>query len=365
MRNQSAGNVLRWTVSIVIFLGWSVITARSDTPPVQTVGSLLQQASPTEHATTPKVKVLIATDKDATTAFTPNPEAIHRLFDRALIRYSGKPDIAAAWRTVVKTQDVVGIKVFSRPGANSGTRSPVVAAMVEGLLAAGLPATNIIIWDKSMTDLKAAGYLELGTKYGVRIESAVQAGYDDKISYTNPVTKTLVWGDHEFGKAGEGVGRRSFVSNLVTKEITKIICVSPLLNHNVMGIMGCLASVALGSVDNTIRFEDSLDRLSTAVPEIYAMPQLGDRVALNIMDALICQYEGEQQSLLHYSTELNQIWISTDPVALDVIGVQELKRQRDLAGVSSPRSPIDLFQNATLLEIGTSDIRNLAIELAE
>jgi len=54
-----------------------------------------------------------------------------------------------------------------------------------------------------------------------------------------------------------------------------------------------------------------------AVPEIYALPVLSDRVALNIVDALICQYQGEERSLLHYTAALNQLRFSRDPVALE------------------------------------------------
>jgi hypothetical protein len=144
--------------------------------------------------------------------------------------------------------------------------------------------------------------------------------------------------------------------------MTKLICVSPLLNHNVMGITGCLTSMALGAVDNTIRFTAGIEQMAVAIPEIYALPELGDKVVLNVMDALICQYEGEQQSLLHYSTGLNQLWFSTDPVALDVMGVQELNRQREMAGQLSPTSPMQLYANASALEIGVSDLRRVKID---
>ena len=114
-------------------------------------------------------------------------------------------------------------------------------------------------------------------------------------TFYNPDTAiigNLVWGDLEFGKKGEGVGRKSFVSRLVSRQITKIISIAPLLNENEAGICGHLYSLAMGSVDNTLRFEGDPDRLAVAVPEIYALPVLGDRVALNITDALIGQYEG-------------------------------------------------------------------------
>ena len=143
--------------------------------------------------------------------------------------------------------------------------------------------------------------------------------------------------------------------------MTKIITVSPLMNHNLAGVCGNLYSLSLGSVDNTTRFESDASRLATAVPEIYALPALSDHVALNIIDALICQYEGEERSLLHYSTVLNQIWLSRDPVALDVHAISELERQRKLANAATVKPNLDLYQNASLLELGVSDLKKIRV----
>jgi hypothetical protein len=82
--------------------------------------------------------------------------------------------------------------------------------------------------------------------------------------------------------------------------------------------------------------------------------------------------------LLHYSSTLNEIWVSSDPVALDVHGVEIIHRQRRLSDVAKRResnedlsSPGDdkklprwrLFQNASLLELGEWDQGKFRIEL--
>ena len=110
-----------------------------------------------------------------------------------------------------------------------------------------------------------------------------------------------------------------------------------------------------------LRFENDADRLATALPEIIALPVLGDRVALNIVDALICQYQGEEQTFLHYSVALNQLWFSTDPVALDVLSLQEIDRQRKAAKASTVKTNLELYQNAALLEIGVCDARRIDV----
>jgi hypothetical protein len=129
----------------------------------------------------------------------------------------------------------------------------------------------------------------------------------------------------------------------------------------VAGVNGCLSSLALGSVDNTARFESQPDRLARAVPEIYAQVPLVDHTVLNIMDALVGQYQGEQISLLHYATPLGQLWFSKDPVALDTLAIQELERERQVAGVPLAKPNPELYQNATLMDLGASDIRKIRV----
>lgn len=284
------------------------------------------------------------------------------MVDRAITNLTGKATVPASWLSLVSTQDVVGIKVFSAPGPNSGTRPAVVSAVVQDLLSAGLRATNIIVWDKRATDLRLAGFYELADRFGIQVAGCIEAGYDEKTNYETALIGTLSWSDLEFGKKGPGIGRKSYVSKLVSREMTKIINITPMLNHNQVGVSGNLYSLAIGSVDNTARFEADADTLAQAVPEIYALPILGDRVVLNIVDALICQYEGEHLGLLHYSSILNQLRFSRDPVALDVLSIQELNHQRELAKAPSVKTNLALYQNASLLEIGVSDPRRIQVE---
>jgi hypothetical protein len=326
--------------------------------------SAAAMADPTPAGTdaAKRARVVVVHQADATVTFSPQPDKVIPMISRGLTNLTGRETAAASWLSLVSTQDSVGIKVCSAPGAVSGTRRPVVEAVVQGLLAAGLPRKQIIVWDKRLADLRQAGFFELAERYGVRVAGSAEAGYDEKSDlYETALLGQLVWGDLEFGRKGEGVGRKSFVSKLVSQEMTKIINVTPLLNHNLVGVSGNLWGLAMGSVDNTLRFENDADRLAESVPEIIALPVLGDRVVLNITDALICQYQGEEKQLLHYSTVLNQLWFSTDPVALDVLSIRELDRQRTAARVPSVKTNMELYDNAALLEIGVSDPQRIDV----
>jgi hypothetical protein len=296
--------------------------------------------------------------------FQPDAAVVQRMMDCGLTSLTRQPTVTAAWHSLVATQDVIGIKVCSQAGLLSGTRPAVVAALVRSLLAAGLPPEHLLIWDKHAVDLQTAGFYELGGQLGVRVAACDQEGYDEKSFYApdTAVIGNLIWGDLEFGQKGPGIGRKSYVAKIVSRQITKIISVAPLLNLEACGVNGHLYSLSLGSVDNTLRFESSPERMAEAVPEIYALPVLGDRVVLNITDALLGQYEGGARALLHYSTVLNQLWFSRDPVALDTLAVKELHRERQAhSDVEEPPHP-ELYSNAALLQLGVNDPAQIIVE---
>ncbi len=316
------------------------------------------------HSTNVTARVVVVENPEAISDFQPDAGRVREMVERGITNLTRKAEISEAWRSLVSTQDVVGIKVFSAAGQICGTRPEVVAAVIHGLLDAGLPPSNIIIWDKHADDLRAAGFFTLAAQLGVREAGAAESGYDPTNFYQpdTAIIGNLIYGDLEFGKKGEGAGRKSFVSKLVSRKITKIISIAPLLNENEIGVSGQLYSLALGGVDNTFRFEDDGDRLATAVPEIYALPALGDRVALDITDALIGQYEGSSRGLLQYSFVLDQLWFSRDPVALDTLAIQELERERRASDAPEFKPNLELYANAALLQLGVNDTNKIRVE---
>lgn len=310
-------------------------------------------------------QVVIVHDAAAVEAFRAKAGIVKAMVDCGITNLTRSATVRDAWRKIVSSKDVVGLKVFSTPGPNSGTRPAVVAAVVEGLLKSGLKPRNIVIWDRHLGDLKLAGFDDIAARYGVRLAGSVQSGYDSNAFYDTALLGTPVWGDLEFGKTGAGVGRRSYVTKLLTRDVTKIINISPMLNHPGASVAGNLYSLAMGSVDNVGRFESEPERLAAAVPEIYAMTNLSDHVVLNITDALICQYEGGEKGLLHYSAALGEIRVSRDPVALDSLSLDELEKLRKATDAPKVKMNTELYKNAALLELGTEDLKKIEVRRVE
>ncbi len=390
--------------------------------------------------------------------FQPQPEAVHQLLEEGLRRWTGATNSRAAWRQLVSTNDVIGIKIAAEAGPIIGTRPAVVRAVVNGLLAAGIPARQIILWDRHDDPLHAGGYFQLAKELGVGIESAARAGYEPQLFHDEAVFGLLDRGDLDFGKQ-EG-SRHSHVTKLVTRRLDKIIQISSLLQHPVAGVEGNLYGLAMGGADNTRRFQGLRPFLHNVVPNLYrltahrgvimdrgfdtalakatkdsggslrglvppgvnaqhlffyephdaekplpplqalqlalagaARPPPGpakviitdkaetqtweqtihpsglveysasaSRVCLHIVDALLCQYVGGEELRLQYSTVLNQLRLGTDPVALDVLSLQDIERQTMAAQLRPVAESLQLLRHAALLGEGVADEKLIRVE---
>jgi hypothetical protein len=347
-------NCFRFPLFAAILLGWLVPAGAQEFFPL--------------HQTNSAVRIVVVQGENLLDAFAPNEARVETAFNRGLTFFTRETTVSNAWRSLVTSNDTVGIKVFSEPGPVCGTRPAVVAAIVRGLLAAGFPPGQILIWDKHAADLRTAGFFDLGERLGVRVAGAAEAGYDTNAFYLpdSPVVGQLVWGDVEFGRTNKdfSFGKKSFLSKLVSQQMTKIISVAPLMNENSAGICGHFYSLGMGCLDNTRRFEGSAERLATALPEIDALPQLGDRVALHVTDALMAQYQGGPAGYLQFSQVRNELWFGHDPVALDVMALKELMFQRRLLNVPQMPSNFGIYTNAVLLQLGVNDPSRIQIEKA-
>ena len=311
----------------------------------------------------PRARVVVAHDAAATSAFVPDSRVVRRMVDQGLATFAGKTDSAAAWHSLVSAKDTVGFRVTAAPGAVSGTRPATVQALVESLIAAGHPANQIVIWDKRALDLRAGGWTQLAKRLGVRWAASEDAGWDETKFYDSPLIGRLVAGDLEFGrKEQDHTGRKSYVSRLLTHDLTKIITVAPVLSHNVSAVNGHLAGLAWASVDNTIRFANDPARMAESVPDICALDDVMPRLVLAVSDALICQYRGEELTLLHYTIPLNELRFSKDPVALDVLALADVERAREAAKVEGEKKmKTEIYTNAELIELGVADLQRIDV----
>ena len=125
---------------------------------------------------------------------------------------AGKTSVAAAWLSLISTQDIVGLKVYCGPGSASGTRPAVVAAVIESLLKAHVATNHIIVWDRRLVDLKNSGFDELAARYGVLMEACSADSYDQKVFY-EPTSNLFIWTSQFSTDVNNGNAVRIFVAH--------------------------------------------------------------------------------------------------------------------------------------------------------
>mgnify|MGYP003584301310 CR=1 FL=1 len=277
---------------------------------------------------------------------------VKRMVDALVIAVSGQADLASAWKTFVRPQDRVGIKVSTTGAPVSSTHPAVVEAVAEGLLAAGVPRGNIVIWDRSQRDLDNAGLDRLAPRF--RVTGTDRAGgYDEKAVITAAVMGKLIVGDREFGpKPGEQVSSRSHLSSVLVRDVDKVVNVPALADSVFSGVSGALSGMVLDNADNWRRLAREPHFGDPFLPEAYADPRIGGKVVLTILDALRPQYTGGPFPGAGFNVNYGAIFASRDPVALDATGVRLLDEFREDAGLRPLAKSTKWLESAELMGLG-------------
>ena len=279
---------------------------------------------------------------------------VARMVDAVVQTVAGKPDIASAWRVFVDPKDRVGIKVSAAGAPVSSTHAEVVTAVAAGLVAAGVDAKNIVIWDRLGRDIELAGYEELAARYKVT-STDVEGGYDDQAKLLAAVMGKLIIGDVEFGrKRGDQVSSTSHVSR-VLGGVDKVVHVPALADSMHSGLRGALAGMVLDNIDNWRRLARPPHYGDPYLPEIYADPRLGGKVVLTILDALRPQYAGGPFPGAEFSVNYGAIFASRDPVAIDATGMRLLDDFRKDAKFPALSKITRWLDSAEVLGLGRAD----------
>jgi len=297
-----------------------------------------------------------------------NPRLVQRMVDSLVCAVTLRATAAEGWQTLVTPQDVVGIKVAASGRSVSGTNPEVIDAIAKGLIAAGIPPKNIIVWDRNREDLIAAGFREDGQLYQLQWIDP-RNGYDAEAQVSAPVLGKLIWGDSQFGKKGEGrlvdrltggeqLSSRSFYAKVLSQTVTKIINVPSLSDSFMTGINGGIINMTITNIDNWRRFARASTGGDSYLSEVYADPMIKDKVVLTILDGLVLQYAGGPAPSPNFTAEYFSLFASKDVVAIDATAIRLIDELRLANKLPSVRDQSAWLQSAAELSLGQfSDAR--------
>ncbi len=287
--------------------------------------------------------------------------------NEGLAELTGEKDVRAAWRRFVSPSDVVGIKVNPIGEKLLSTKPVVVDAIIEGLVAAGVPKANIVIWDRRHFELLEAGFTPerfpgiriLGTEvkgpngdfWDAKGELWSKDNIDrEALPYVADVEEKY---DRETMPYMINEGKSSYFTHLVTGVCSKIINV-PILKNAGPTVTCCLKNLSYGSLSNTGRLHAIWMR---SVAEPCAFPCLRDKVVLNIVDGLQACYDGGPAANPKFIYDANVMLFGTDPVAVDAVAHDYIVKQRMARNVQQldSRKMSEFLYIAEALGLGVAD----------
>jgi hypothetical protein len=253
----------------------------------------------------------------------PDLTAARVMLEKGMLALTGADAVSKAWREFVTPDDVIGLKVNPVAGKELSTSPAIVQAVIEQLLAAGIPKKNIVIWDRREFEMHEVGFTAEAFP-GIRIvgtECKDEKGsfYDaDGALYSEKrIDKDwFYWADCEEKYDAETLpymvneGKHSYFGTVLTKEITKVINL-PILKNAGPTVTLCLKNLAYGAITNTSRLHKELWAETCA--QVPCFPPLRDKVTLNIVDGMIGCYNGGPGANPQFITAFNTLLIGTDP----------------------------------------------------
>jgi uncharacterized protein (DUF362 family) len=262
----------------------------------------------------PSARVVIARD-EALERGSPDEhaETLRKLLDAAVQRLSGTEDPAAAWRKWFRPNERVGIKVNA---LGLHTLPAVVEAIISGLCRAGVPAENIIVWDRFDSELEKAGFRLNRSGSGPRCRGTDAERYGN--GYAEKVETS--------GKVG------TCFSRILVDEVDALICVPVLKDHNLAGVslsMKCF----YGAIHNPNKYHDN--NCDPYIVDVVSHPLIARKWRLTVVDAVRGQYQGGPGKRREYQWSFGGLLVGTDFVAVDAVGAELIESKRREAGLKS------------------------------
>ena len=239
----------------------------------------------------------------------PKPDDAKAMLERAMIEFTGQKTLADAFGKFVHKDDKVAVKVNGiAKGKKFGTNKELVDVILNGLIASGVPATSIVVYEQYNSFLA-----------GTRVDqSNVPAG-----------VKTMVHGNKDMGTGdvefidGKSTIKTKFARPLM--EATAVINVSLIKDHSICGYTGCLKNMTHGSISNP--HDHHQHHASPQIAKLYAHEAIKSRVRLAITDGYKVMYDGGPVEVVSYVPH-EAVYVCTDPVAMDAYGYELVDKIR-------------------------------------
>jgi hypothetical protein len=311
----------------------------TDLPRLRIVSPFKPAARPGMPGPHPGRVVRVRSEKSVDVETSAADDAVVReMMARGMCALTGKATALEAWKEFVAPADVVGIKVNCGGHPWCVSAYEIVAEIVRQLGAAGVPPTQVYIYERFQNQLDEVNYAP-HLPAGVTIVAAETANRRADNRGYDPTTyvEADLFGEED---------TRSNMMRLVSQKLTKIINVPNMKDHGATGATGCLKNIAYGSFSNVARTHyNGKSHTYSFVGTLASVEPLRSRTVLQIMDGLRGVWHGGPFARTRkYVFYPKQILFGTDPVAIDRLLLDIIDDERKRRGAISiyDRNPASL-----------------------
>ncbi|MBN1510582.1 MAG: DUF362 domain-containing protein [Phycisphaerae bacterium] len=249
------------------------------------------QPAATTHPSTPLV--VQARSEYVIEGRTVQKTILGEMLDWCLSTLTGTATAADAWKSVLRPDDVIAVKFNQSAAMGLGTTPAFAQILIESLIHAGWKPEQLVPIEVPDTIHQAFGT-------------------------TRPSTD---WQEEE---VDFGSGRDQLAG--VLKQVTAIVNVPFMKTHNIAGLTASLKNLSHALVKHPARFHDN--HCCPYIGDIVALPQIRDRLRINIVNALRSVFDGGPDATDDSTWQSGMVLAGIDPVAVDTVCLERLNRER-------------------------------------
>ena len=258
-------------------------------------------------------KVVIVRGKGVLTqAGDIDQKKLERMYTRGIQALMNQQNPKESLLLLFRRSDRVGIKINTIAGRKLSTCPEVSLSLAKLLSESGLSRRNIIIWDRTNRELRAAGYrLNInGSGYAIFGTDTRGIDYNPRlISHLN-------------------IG--SLFSSIQSDRITSSISLAVLKDHGMAGVTAGMKNY-FGAIHNPNKYHDF--NCDPFVAELFETQQIKRKHKLSILDSLVVQYHRGPSYHAPWAEKYEALIFSLDPVAADFVGWQIIEKLRAKKGL--------------------------------
>jgi hypothetical protein len=259
------------------------------------------------------------------------PDALRQMLDAGITRLTGINDANQAWAALFSPTERIAIKVNTILSSSYWTPVPLVMAVAQSLQDAGIPAEQIVIYDRDPSELGNAGF---------------------KVNRDGPGVRCMQ--STKYAKGYKLVGIDAGLSEVLLS-CDALINMPILKSHGNAGMTFSMKN-HYGSFQRPTEFYHSGKGIQNGIAELNALPDIKDRTRL-IVGSLL-NFVGASSWTWSNALPGDSLLLSFDPVAADAYAMQEFQKVVTLSG-PSPKTIKALatpwIANAAKLGVGTND----------